>query len=170
MTERWRDVPGVDGMEASDQGRVRRTQVRILKPWDNRRGYPSVDVRGKTWTVHRLVALAWVSNPQKHPIINHKNGVKRDPRASNLEWCTQSENLLHAYRLGLKRFTPAMRTAVTRTACTNARQQRRFTKAQASEIRRRAAGGETHASIARSFKAPYVTVSKIAAGDGYAGC
>ena len=51
--------------------------------------------------VHRLVALYFLENPNKYPDINHKNGIKDDNRAENLEWCSKSMNMRHAYDTGL---------------------------------------------------------------------
>lgn len=72
-----------------------------LKPQDAR-GYDRVRVQGRLQYVHRLVAQAFIPNPENKPEVNHKNGNKRDNRASNLEWCTRAENIQHADRTGLR--------------------------------------------------------------------
>lgn len=73
-----------------------------LKP--NRVGdYLGVNINGKVRTIHRIVAQAFIPNPDNKPHVNHKDGNKHNNHADNLEWCTRSENQLHAYRvLGVK--------------------------------------------------------------------
>lgn len=59
-------------------------------------------IAGKTRLVHRLVAKAFLEKPDGKDFVNHIDGVKQNNNASNLEWCTRSENMKHAYRHGLK--------------------------------------------------------------------
>ena len=74
------------------------------------RGYATVylynkDNVCKCHLVHRIVAKMFIENPKKLPCINHKDGNKLNNNVDNLEWCTYSDNLKHAYRTGLKNST-----------------------------------------------------------------
>ena len=115
--EKWRQAVGFsDRYYVSNKGRIFTTSAHnkkdnptIMKParsFDKRRGtwgYMKTVMDGRTVVVHRVVAQAWIPNPDGKPFINHINGDKVDNRVENLEWCSASENTLHAYRTGLEK-------------------------------------------------------------------
>ena len=69
----------------------------------DRSGYHEVILNGKQYRVHRLVAEAFIPNPENKPCVNHKDGNKKNNKVNNLEWCTYSENTVHAYQTGLEK-------------------------------------------------------------------
>ena len=57
------------------------------------------------WLIHRLLAIKYIPNPNNYPVINHIDGNKLNNSIDNLEWCTQSDNVKHAFNTGLKKST-----------------------------------------------------------------
>ncbi len=104
----WRILERNPNYAVSKDGRVLSIRRRkVLTPKQNWDGYQRVQLwdRGKCEfvSIHRLIAEAFLSNPEKKPLINHKNGDKSDNRIENLEWCTQQENIAHAWESGLSK-------------------------------------------------------------------
>lgn len=89
------------GVSVDKNGNVYRNGA-ILKTSRDYKGYPRVVFKEgdkiKNFRVHRLVAIAYVPNPDNLPVVNHIDGDKENCRVENLEWCSIKENTVHAYR------------------------------------------------------------------------
>lgn len=110
MSEIWKAIPGYMGYEVSCYGNVRsfkRGKCKELSQYVNRNGYFKVMVDGKNVSVHRLVAMAFIPNPDNLPCVNHKDENKKNNHVDNLEWCTVAYN--NTYGTSQARFEIARR-------------------------------------------------------------
>jgi len=125
--EFWRPVQGFEGYDVSSFGRVRSYWHRggigvgyvlcpqriptMLQFGTHRQGYLTTylyrkDAKRRTLMLHRVVAEAFIGNPNQLPQVNHITGYKADARKDGLEWVNQHENMAHAFRVGLKTRKP----------------------------------------------------------------
>lgn len=168
MAEIWKDIQGYEGYyQVSNMGRVRSVdrvvtqqgrgkafdghrKGKILKQREQNSGYYIVQLckggKYKAKTVHRIVAEEFLQKDIEKTDVNHKDGDKKNNRADNLEWCSKSENLKHAYDV-LKRKTvaKAVRCVETGVVYESAIAASRETNINVGPIKHAASGRYKHA-------------------------
>jgi len=172
MEEQWKPIPGFEGYEVSDRGRVRSYWERRGRGKGNgkgcdffisdepqrimstngrigRTGYPAVNLKGNVYPVHRLVLLAFVGPLPDGLESRHLDGNPENNKLSNLCYGTASENTNDMYEhLDHERF-------------------RKLTNKEAASMRRMAANGATKQELADTFGVSGYTVTKICLGRAY---
>ncbi len=106
--EIWKDIINYENLyQVSSFGNIKSIKNnKILKQgisWNYLRIKLYKDNKGKSYSVHRIVAENFIKNKKNKPIINHKDGNKQNNNVKNLEWATYKENQKHAFRTGLNR-------------------------------------------------------------------
>ena len=133
---------------------TRRFEGSLLKPFINPDGYKCIVLRlskkKTTFRIGRLVAQAFIPNPDNKPQVNHINGNKLCDKVWNLEWNTNSENMLHAYKLGLEKGRKG-----------EAHHRARFTEKQINKMRKLYKDGINVCKIAKLFDTSHQTISDI---------
>lgn len=104
------NIPGLEGYYISrlgtlwsryhKSGKLTHSEWHKVKPNHNQKGYLFVQKKGKCWYLHRLVALAWIPNPNNYPIVCHKDNVVTHSWYKNLYWGTQKDNMQQCIRDG----------------------------------------------------------------------
>ena len=113
MNEIWKDIKGYEGLyQVSSRGRIKSLcfnhtdYSKIMKKGSNT-SYDKIilthNYKQKTFLIHRLVAETFIPNPFGFKCVNHKDGNKMNNNVENLEWCTYSHNLRHAYTKNLRK-------------------------------------------------------------------
>jgi hypothetical protein len=165
--EIWKSTAYNDNYEVSSLGKIRRSKPgkgaivgTIIKGDKNFKGYYrvqfTVDGKSKNIFVHRLVAIAFIPNPENFPEVNHLNGIKTDNRIENLEWSTTSENCKHAHKTGLRKAQQGENHFRTK-----------FTKSQILEIIKLDKSGWMRKDIAEKYKVANSTISSILNGHNW---
>jgi len=154
--ESWKRIKNYEDYSVSNYGRIRNDKTgRILKPGKNSCGYFLVVLckNGivKTHTIHRLVANAFIPNPENKFTVNHIDGCKTNNHADNLEWNTYSENIQHGYDTGLQK-------AIKGSKHVNSK----LSENQVLEIRHLYTTGEyTYRELGKMFGVNYVHIGDI---------
>lgn len=100
--EQWKPIDGFPNYQVSNKGRVKNIETgKVMKNRSNNHGYPYValpkgDGKSKNMLLHRLVATAFIPNPDNLPEVNHKDENKTNNDVTNLEWVSASQNTRHS--------------------------------------------------------------------------
>jgi hypothetical protein len=163
MHLRHRTLAGFHGYEVTEDGQVfsyRRGSKTLLRGVLNGSGYIQVRVVGPKgralYLLHRMVAQAFVANPEGKPHVNHIDGDKRNNRAENLEWVTNKENIQHSWRIGLRCGNDGAKNG-----------RAKLNEEQVAEIRELLSQGARQVDVAAQFGVGQAQVSRIARRESW---
>lgn len=152
MNEIWATTN--EKWEISTHGNIRRKgKLVLLKVRKRKDGYLDVKLSYKRFLIHRLVAIAFIQNPNNLLQVNHINGMRNDPAVTNLEWVDQFTNMKHAIKIGL---FPSHKGVKNGRAT--------ITEAVALEIKNKLKTGSKIIDLSREYKVSYGVVANIKRG------
>lgn len=151
--EEWKWIEGYEGRyKVYRDGRIwSELNERFLKG-SRSRGYSTIIFGRRGYIVHRLVAIAFIPNPENKPEVNHKNGIKNDNRVENLEWATTKENHHHARATGLLNYVGEIH------------HMSKLTAIQVIDIRTKHMNGESLNTLALKYDVSNITIRRIVCG------
>ena len=151
----WKTIYLEPEYEVSDLGEVRNKTTKVVKKLRFDRGgylrvtlYPS----GKTYSIHRLVALTFIEKPDELNVVNHIDGVKTNNTVDNLEWCDNKHNVHHAYKMGLNAY---------RDIVGEKNPSSKLTWKEVREIRELIKQGVPQTELAIKFNVQYACINRI---------
>lgn len=156
----WKIIHNEPQYEISSDGQVRRIRTGHVKSLrKDRYGYLRVTLypSGKTYTIHRLVATAFIPNDKNLATVNHMDGNKENNTVQNLEWASVSTNLKHAHSTGLMEYdNHGLKNPMAK-----------FNQEDLDSIKSLKSKGYTTSEIAKELNVPYERVRRFLVGQHY---
>lgn len=149
------NIEGLEKYYITENGNIYSTITnKMLKTVIDKKGYENIKLRGKTYKVHRLVALTYIKNINNYDQVNHIDGNKSNNNVKNLEWCNNSYNQKHAWDNNLRKNKEAP--------------NRKFTDNQVEQIRKEYFESNiSHRGLAEKYGVSKTTITDILNGRYY---
>ena len=155
-------IDGLSHYYITEEGKVLSSMSGQLKELKQRRtnhGYKDIKIQGKNYRIHRLVAQAFIPNPENLPQVNHKDTNKANNHVSNLEWCDNSYNQKHAWDNGLQPKRHAINCVFTQEQANAIRTE--YLNINTSQRQLAAKYGVAKTTIADLLNGKYYNLDKI---------
>lgn len=173
MEEIWKDIEGFNGAYMiSNFGNIKSLlSNKIIRQQKINSGYLIAHLRfngnRKAITTHRLVAKAFIQNLENKPQVNHLDGNKENNHINNLEWCTQSENIKHAYDSGIIERTDDWNNKIAESQIGEKNNVSVLTMAKVIQIKKYINNGLSNAEIAEKYNCGSSTIWNIKVGNSW---